>query len=121
MYGNYYPPMYQGAVPDMLNGYKQPYQMPQNKSNDMIWVQGEAGAKGYPVAPNNTVVLWDSESSTIYVKTADASGLPTMRVLDFTERTGNVKPNSEEFVTITQFEELKDKVENLLTKYESEE
>ena len=35
------------------------------------------------VAPNNTVALWDSESQTVYLKSADASGMPSMRVLDY--------------------------------------
>lgn len=115
-YNNYYGnPYYQqpnyygnnGASPDMLNQMKaqyqpqmpQPPQMPniapispvQNQTNDIIWVQGEAGAKAYLVAPNNTVTLWDSESPTIYLKTADSNGVPSMRVLDFTERTQNTQ------------------------------
>lgn len=52
----------------------------------IIWVQGEAGAKSYLVAPNTTVQLWDSESQTIYLKSADASGMPSMKVLDYTIR-----------------------------------
>ena len=49
-------------------------------------MQGEAGAKSYLVAPNNTVQLWDSERQTIYLKSADASGMPSMRILDYTIR-----------------------------------
>lgn len=56
------------------------------QSSGIIWVQGEAGAKSYLVAPNNTVQLWDSESQTIYLKSADASGMPSMRILDYTIR-----------------------------------
>lgn len=92
MYQNYFP-YYTQPAQDMLNAYKQPYQQPiqqqpmqQQPTNEIIWVQGEAGAKGYLVAPNSTVVLWDTESPTIYVKTADTTGIPSMRVLDFTER-----------------------------------
>lgn len=53
---------------------------------NMIWVQGEEGARGYMVAPNNTVPLWDSEKQIIYVKSADALGRPSMRILDYTIR-----------------------------------
>lgn len=60
------------------------YQQPQNTS--IIWVQGEAGAKSYLVAPNTTVQLWDSERQTIYLKSADASGMPSIRTLDYTFR-----------------------------------
>lgn len=67
--------------------YQQPMQQPvQQQSNGIIWVQGEAGAKSYLVAPGNTVQLWDSESQVIYLKSADATGLPSMRVLDYTIR-----------------------------------
>lgn len=52
----------------------------------IIWVSGEAGAKAYLVAPNNTVQLWDSESQTIYLKSADACGMPTIKTLDYTVR-----------------------------------
>lgn len=60
--------------------------MQNNSGNSIIWVQGEAGAKSYMVAPNTTVALWDSETQTIYLKSADASGMPSMRILDYTIR-----------------------------------
>ena len=94
------PGFYGGAMPDALNQMKIPYQPQQMQpqaqtqapqiqtpTNDIIWIQGIAGAKAYLVAPNNTVTLWDSESPTIYVKSADSSGIPSMRILDFKERT----------------------------------
>ena len=134
---NYYQPYgipNSGAVPDALNQYKAPYQMQpiqpiqqpmvQKNPGDMIWVQGEAGAKAYLIAPNNTVVLWDTESPTIYIKTADASGVPSMRILDFKERNApNPTPNSTDvqFVTIEQFNELQSKFEELMAKCEASE
>lgn len=68
--------------------YPQYYSVPalQQPNSSIIWVQGEAGAKSYLVAPNNTVQLWDSERQTIYLKSADASGMPSMRILDYTFR-----------------------------------
>lgn len=71
------------------------YQPQQAQSNSIIWVSGEAGAKSYLVAPNNSIVLFDSESQTIYIKSADASGMPSMKVLDYTIReTGKNAPIS---------------------------
>ena len=61
-------------------------QQTQANNNNLIWVQGEAGAKSYLVAPNTTVQLWDSESQSIYLKSADASGMPSMKILDYTIR-----------------------------------
>ena len=70
--------------------YAQPSYQPQTVQNQgnsgIIWIQGESAAKSYLVAPNTTVVLFDSESQTIYLKSADATGLPSMRVLEYTIR-----------------------------------
>lgn len=77
-YNNYFPV-----------GYNQPYYMPPQQAaanTGIIWCQGEAAAKSYPVQPNATVQLWDSESQTIYLKSADASGMPSMKVIDYTIR-----------------------------------
>lgn len=59
------------------------YQQP---NNGMIWIQGIESAKAYQVTPNSTVVLWDSEQQCCYIKSADASGMPSMRILDYTIR-----------------------------------
>ena len=75
---------YFNGYPATYQPYYQPAQQPQQ--NGIIWVSGEAGAKAYMVAPNNTVQLWDSESQTIYLKSADASGMPSYKVLDYTIR-----------------------------------
>ena len=75
-------------------GY-QPYypQYQQNQQNSgLIWIQGEAAAKSYLVAPNTTVALWDSESQTVYLKSCDASGMPSMKVLDYTIREAQKSP-----------------------------
>ena len=58
----------------------------QNQSSGLIWIQGEQAAKSYLVAPNNTVALFDSEAQSIYLKSADASGMPSIKVLDYTIR-----------------------------------
>ena len=60
----------------------------------LIWVSGEAGARGYPIAPNTTVDLWDSESQTVYLKSADASGMPSMKILDYTIRDNTTHSNA---------------------------
>lgn len=114
--------------------YPQYYpQAPQQQNNNggLIWVCGEAGAKSYLVAPNNTVQLWDSEAQTIYLKSADASGMPSMKILDYTIRgnasvtaqsvhTDTKTPTDIHFITQTEFEgvleelaALKRKVEDL--------
>lgn len=126
-YGNYapfyQPGYYQSPMNDIMgqmkNQYQQQQMMPQQgNTNDMIWVQGESGAKAYLIAPNSTVTLWDSENPTIYIKSADASGMPSMRILDFTERTQNAPKSSGEhvckcgdkFVKVEDFRALQEKI-----------
>ena len=54
----------------------------------ILWVQGEAGAKSWAVAPGKSVMLMDSESNTFYIKSSDNSGMPMpLRIFDYTERT----------------------------------
>lgn len=108
---------YNNGFPLGYQPYYQPQPQPQQQNNSIIWVQGEAGAKSYMVAPNNTVQLWDSESQTIYLKSADASGMPSMKILDYKIRNTAMpteKPhsllNEEKYVTK---EELKAFQENL--------
>lgn len=85
---NGYPASYQPMFyPPVQQPYQAQQQAAQNQGQSaVIWVQGEAGAKSYLVAPNSTVQLWDSEAQTIYLKSADASGMPSMKILDYTIR-----------------------------------
>ena len=87
MYGGYYP-YYGGAMPDSLGQLRsQPQTAPQS---GMLWVQGENAAKSYAVAPNTSVVLFDTENNSFYIKTSDASGMPMpLRVFDYQERSQN--------------------------------
>ena len=95
---NYYPYGYNPYYPtqNMPNFSDPQIQQTINPStanavkNGIIWVQGEAGAKAYPVAPNTTVQLWDSESQSIFLKSADASGMPSMKILDYTIRDNSI-------------------------------
>lgn len=68
--------------------YYQPQYQPQyqQQNTGVIWVQGEAAARSYLMAPNTTLPLWDSESNTIFLKTTDAAGMPSMKILDYTIR-----------------------------------
>lgn len=63
----------------------QPQQQSINTSG-IIWVNNEQEAQMYPVAPNNAVALWDVSGKVVYLKQADATGKPTVRVYDLTER-----------------------------------
>lgn len=106
---------YQGLINPQFQA--QMYQPPQPRSN-RTWVQGEAGAKSYLVAPNSAVDLWDSEAQTIYVKQADATGMPTMQIIDYTVRGASPQnePPKEEtqvFVRVEDFNALKKEFNDL--------
>jgi hypothetical protein len=81
-----YQPYYQNAYSGYAAGQNVGMTQQVQYASPLIWVQGEAGAKSYLLAPGNTVALWDSESQTIFLKSADASGMPSMRVLEYTIR-----------------------------------
>lgn len=82
-YNNGFPVNYQPYY--QAPNYQQNTQQ-QMQGNGIVWVSGEAGAKAYLVAPNTSVALWDSESDVIYLKSADASGMPSMKVIDYKVR-----------------------------------
>lgn len=119
-YNSYFPTNYQ---PVQFPQQSQYYQQNQTLNNgSVIWVQGEAGAKSYLVAPNSTVQLWDSESQTIYLKSADSSGMPSMRVLDYKIRENNpIQEPKTDYVTKTELDELKEQVEDLKAKLKKKE
>ena len=126
-YPQYYPQYPQQQIPQpQLAGTQMssPQPAPQNPvSNGIIWVQGEAGAKSYLVAPNNTIQLWDSESQTIYLKSADASGMPSMKILDYTIRDTNpqiapaIAPvDTANYVTKEELADLEERIRRKLEK-----
>ena len=86
-YNNFYPTGYQPMY--QPNAYPTQMSVGSNQSNTqtpLIWVQGEAAAKSYPIAPNTSVPLFDSEANVIYIKSADMSGMPSIKILDYTVR-----------------------------------
>ena len=121
-FNNGFPMGYPQIYPQMP-GYTPPQmqmQMQQQQSQQqsgLTWVQGEAGAKSFLVAPNTTVDLWDSEAQVIYLKSADASGMPSMKILDYTIR-GENEPSktpisdAPEYATKNDIESTKDDIKS---------
>lgn len=119
-----YPQMYPqyNFVPQQLNQQVVPQQ--QNDTG-ILWVQGEAGAKSWAVAPGKSVMLMDSESNTFYIKSSDQSGMPMpLRIFDYQERNQQPTQNqvaqhqevdTSQFVTWDAFNK---KLDELFTKKE---
>ena len=87
-------------------------QAPQNPiaQGGVHWVSGEQEARNWMIAPNAAVALWDSTAPTVYLKQADASGRPTLKIYDLVERaeTPRTAPQEKgvEFVTRKEFDAL---------------
>ncbi len=116
---NYFPTGYQQVIPQAYVPQGNSFQG--GSSSNLIWVQGEAGAKSYMVAPNQTVPLWDSEAQIIYLKSADASGMPSIKVLDYTIRENapqkpNIQPQAD-FATKDDVVALQKEINALKSKF----
>lgn len=126
----YYDPVQQNPMGQFNQQFQPPMAQPMQNAqmpmqgqptNDFLWVLNENEATSYPVAPNNTVTLWDKNLPTIYIKSVNAQGVPSMRVLDFAERTsatptspvGTAFNSPNNFVTLDSFNALKGDVEAL--------
>ena len=126
----YYDPVQQNQMGQFNQQYQPPMAQPMQNAqmplqgqptNDFLWVLNENEATSYPVAPNNTVTLWDKNLPTIYIKSVNAQGVPSMRILDFTERTATAPKtpsapsfnSTNNFVTLDSFNALKGDVEAL--------
>lgn len=105
-----------------------PFMQSQSSGDTMLWVLNENEASSYPVAPNNSVVLWDKNNKTFYIKTANAQGIPSMQIYDFTERTETHENTpkthkctcGDKFVTKEEFDALKGKFYDLQARYDKE-
>lgn len=109
-YQPYQPPMADQLMQLRQNQY-QPnmQQVPQQQAApSIVWVQNEMEAANYLVAPNSAVTLWDSNAPVVYLKQADASGKPSMKIYDLVERTQRpVQPSQTQHVEYATKEELK--------------
>ena len=109
-------PQYQQTIPQIQQNA--PQQQVQPQSNGIIWVQGEQAAKGYPVVPNQSVLLMDSEQSAFYIKSADNAGMPQpLRIFDYSERKAEQVPAQipeQNFVTHSEFEEKLEEIKSMI-------
>ena len=142
-YAPYYRPMnyYNPSIPqdnqNMQNVQQMPMQTPIQQtpmaqpapmpSNDMLWVLNETEATSYPVALNNSVTLWDKNKDTVYIKSVNMQGVPSMRILDYVERTADNASKTahnhdcqcgKEFVRVEAFERLQGDFEALRSELE---
>lgn len=129
------PQPYQDRLAQLQSQYQQtvnvPQMAPQPQINQgLLWVSGEVGAKSYLVAPNSTVLLMDSDASRFYLKSADQSGMPSLRIFEYTEvqnapQTSVIAPNSDlkeldsKYVTREEYDGLKSLYGKILERLDS--
>ena len=124
-YPQYYPGQpyqYQDQLNQLRNAPMQTQPMqyqPQRQETGLNWVQGEAGAKSWFITPGSTVLLMDSEAQRFYLKSADPTGIPSMRTFEYTEITGAQLPAMQaapQTVTREEFDRLAQIVAQLQNK-----
>lgn len=119
MYQNPYPNTVVGSYQTMPQPQPQPQPQAQPASQNapmsgIQWVQGEAAARAFHVDPGQSVLLMDSDSPVLYLKTCDISGRPSpMKTYDLVERTTMTNPEDKaapvdlsEYVKRSEIEEL---------------
>ena len=78
-------------IQNQFNNQYPQYNNPLPLNNQIIFVQGETGAKAYQIPNNTTILLMSSEGNEFFIKTTDSSGFPTIRKFTFQEH-----PNQEQ-------------------------
>lgn len=115
-------------IPQQI-GAQMPIQQPQqtqSSNSGLIWVTGEVGAKSYLVAPNQSVLLMDSEGDRFYLKTTDSAGMPTLRTFEYKEVLQNTqqivnktdKSLETQYVTREEYNALNNKYDELVARLE---
>lgn len=56
-----------------------------SQSSTINWVQGDVGARAYPIQPGMSVLLMDSEGQNFYIKSADTMGMPSLKKYAYSE------------------------------------
>ena len=124
-YQQMYPQYASSFQPQMMQQQQQMMQQTQIADNGILWVQGEAGAKSWAVAPGKSVMLMDSESNTFYIKSSDASGMPMpLRIFDYHERTQQTHQQQTNNIDLSKFvtwDALEEKLNSLVATKKVEE
>lgn len=62
----------------------------QQPVHGFVYVTGIEGARAYPMPPNSEMPLFDSTSDTMFIKTTDGAGFPTITPCDCKKRGENM-------------------------------
>lgn len=99
--------------------YPQQQYIPQTPTNQqsnagITWVQGENAAKSYPVGAGQSILLMDSESPVMYIKSTDQSGVPMpLRIFDYKERSNsssNAQERKTDYISRNEFDAFRNEI-----------
>ena len=117
----YRPNSYTGGLDSPPNAQMQfnaPF-LPQQQSNELIFVLNENEAEAYPLAPNTSVFLWDKNGPYLYIK-SNRNGVPAFQAFELKDKKRipeKQENNSEkQYVEIEAFNALKKELETLAEK-----
>lgn len=116
-YGTNFVPPYQ--MPPVYPTSQQPTTQQTPQLNPYAFVNGIEGAKSFPMQPNQTMLLMDSDNPIVYMKQANSLGQATIRYFRLTEITETDvkgKTTSVDYATKEEFDALQKKVNELLEK-----
>lgn len=122
-------PNYYSQVNDVRPAYQAPpvqmpmnsYAAPQIKTN-IRWVSGRGEAESTPVSPNETILMLDSSTTKMYIKSAGPDGRPnplmvgeyTLTEANFQNESSQAAPiDTSNFVTKEDFNQLKQMIDDL--------
>lgn len=110
MYGYPYSPIY---------GTPTNYNQPQQTQDERIWVQNEASAEAYLVAPSGFARLWSANDNKFYEKRADATGRPLpMEIYEYKRISPKIATLSDEPNKLSS-EDIDAKIEALSARIEA--
>lgn len=97
----------------------------QQQPSPMIWVKDQQQAESYPTGPNSTVILWDQNQDTIYIKSTDVLGKPNLKILDFkiretTPKIEENKPVTHEYATKQDLIDFMNQISNEIRQFKQQ-
>lgn len=106
---SYYNNLYQ--QPNLMqNNFQQRQMLP---AYDILWVQGDVGAKAFQMAPGSKAILMDSENDDIfYIKVCDDAGIGKLRRFRYKEEFDT--PQQTDMSMYVTKQDLTSEVERLL-------
>ena len=97
MYGDFGSPLYNQHINPYMQYQQNPYQ--QQPKQDVVKVNGENGARAFPIGANSSALLLDSSGELVWLVTTDGAGYKTVMPYDISPHQATPTPD---FTTLEQ-------------------